>query len=171
MWLFSIVLSPLKSSYFFFERGRRYTFLRGRKKLQPPALHHLQLFLGNRYMLHDQVGRFIQKSDRGAWALSPALGTREKFDLLKETNWSLECVQYIKICRSRSIWSPRGQTLDPFLYHFWEKWYPFRIPSTDKWYHFHIPSIENCIPFNCYKYTVFKVLINHKTRAIFSNFS
>ena len=61
----------------------------------------------------------------------------------------------LKYDRSRSIWSPRGPTPDPFPYHFWEKWHPFRIPSTDKWYHFHIPSIENCIPFNCYKYNVF----------------
>ena len=49
---------------------------------------------------------------------------------------------------------PEVQPLTLF-YTIFEKWYPFRTPSTDKWYHFHIPSIENCIPSNCYKYTVF----------------
>ena len=51
-------------------------------------------------------------------------------------------------------------------YRFWQKSSPFRIPSIDKWYPFLTPSIELCIPFNNYKYTVFKISwINHKTRT------
>ena len=38
---------------------------------------------------------------------------------------------------------------NPFIYHFWQKKYPFRKPSTDKFYHFHLPSLELCFPFNC----------------------
>ena len=37
---------------------------------------------------------------------------------------------------------------------FSRKRYPFRIPSIDKWYLFHI-CLELCIPFNCFKCTVF----------------
>ena len=92
IWSFSIVYSLLKSSYFFsVERGRRHIFYGGERNYNPPP--HLQRFFGNRYRLHDQVGRFTQISDRGAWALSPALRTREKFDFLKESNLSRECVQ------------------------------------------------------------------------------
>ena len=29
-----------------------------------------------------------------------------------------------------------------YVYHFWQKSYPFCIPSIDKWYPFHIPSLE-----------------------------
>ena len=32
---------------------------------------------------------------------------------------------------------------NPFIYHFWQKKYPFRIPSTDKFYHFHLPDSWN----------------------------
>ena len=38
------------------------------------------------------------------------------------------------------------------------------VPSTDKWYPFLTPSLEQYISFNCYKCTVFKILINDKTR-------
>ena len=37
---------------------------------------------------------------------------------------------------------------------FSRKRYPFRIPSIHKWYLFHI-CLELCIPFNCFKCTVF----------------
>ena len=37
---------------------------------------------------------------------------------------------------------PRNPTSYPFIYHFWRKRYPFRIPSIDNWYAFHIPSLE-----------------------------
>ena len=37
---------------------------------------------------------------------------------------------------------PRNPTSYPFIYHFWRKRYPFRIPSIDNWYPFHIPSLE-----------------------------
>ena len=32
--------------------------------------------------------------------------------------------------------------LHPFIYHFWRKRDPFRIPSIDNWYPFQIPSLE-----------------------------
>ena len=50
---------------------------------------------------------------------------------------------------------PEVQPLTLFYTIFERNGTPFRTPSRDKWYHFHIPSIENCIPFNCYKYNVF----------------
>ena len=57
--------------------------------------------------------------------------------------------------------APRSNPLPFYIpIHFWEKWCPFRIPSTDKWYRFHIPSLELCIPLNCYKCNVYNVLIN-----------
>ena len=34
--------------------------------------------------------------------------------------------------------SAQGPTPYPFIYHFWQKRYPFRIPYIDKWYPFHI---------------------------------
>ena len=43
------------------------------------------------------------------------------------------------------------------LYHFVREMVPLCIPTKEKCYHFHIRSIENWIPFNCYKFTVFKV--------------
>ena len=43
---------------------------------------------------------------------------------------------------------PRGPTPNPFVCHFSQKRYSFRIPSIDKWYLFHIPFLELCIPFN-----------------------
>ena len=61
---------------------------------------------------------------------------------------------------------PRGSTPYPFIYRFWQKSPPFRIPSIDKWYPFHTPSIELCIPFNNCKCSFFKISwINHKTRT------
>ena len=51
------------------------------------------------------------------------------------------------------------------IYLFWKKRYPFRISSIDKWYPFHIPSSEFGIPFNCFKCTVLKILINHVTKT------
>ena len=42
--------------------------------------------------------------------------------------------------------------------------YPFRIPSIGKWYPFRKHSLQRCIPFNCCKSTVVKILINHKSR-------
>ena len=57
--------------------------------------------------------------------------------------------------------APRFKPLPFYIsMHFWQNWYPFRIPSTDKWYCFNIPSLELCIPLNCYKCTVYKVLTN-----------
>ena len=54
----------------------------------------------------------------------------------------------------------------PFIYRFWQKSSPFRIPSIDKWYPFHTPSIELCIPFNNCTCIVFNISwINHKTRT------
>ena len=51
---------------------------------------------------------------------------------------------------------PKVQVLTlSFLYHFWKKRYPFRIPFFDKWYPFHTPSSELCIPFKCRNFTVF----------------
>ena len=41
-----------------------------------------------------------------------------------------------------------GPTPYPFIYHFSQKRYPFRIPSIGKWYPFHIPCLELWIPFN-----------------------
>ena len=35
----------------------------------------------------------------------------------------------------------RGPTAHPFIHYFWQKKYPFRIPSIDKWYSFHIPIV------------------------------
>ena len=58
-----------------------------------------------------------------------------------------------------------------FIYRFWQKRSPFRIPSIDKWYPFHTPSIELCIPFYNCKCIVFKISwINNKTRKFFLNF-
>ena len=42
---------------------------------------------------------------------------------------------------------------------------PFRMSSIDQWDTFHIPSLELCIPFNCCKWAVFKIRINHDTRT------
>ena len=44
---------------------------------------------------------------------------------------------------------------------------PFRISSIDKWYPFHIPRSEFGIPFNCFKCTVLKILINHTPEPVF----
>ena len=41
---------------------------------------------------------------------------------------------------------PRDPTTYPFIYHFWKKKYPLRIPSTDKSLPLHIPRLELCIP-------------------------
>ena len=61
---FFFAVSLLKSSYFFFERGLRHIFhVKGENTTPGP----LQFSLGNMYMLHDRVGRFIQISDRGVW--------------------------------------------------------------------------------------------------------
>jgi len=35
---------------------------------------------------------------------------------------------------------PQSPTPYPFIYHFWQKRYPFRIPSIEKWHPFHIPT-------------------------------
>ena len=51
---------------------------------------------------------------------------------------------------------PEVPTCYPFIYHFWQKRYPFHVPSIDKWYPFHIPSLQLCIPFHYRKFTVFK---------------
>ena len=64
-----------------------------------------------------------------------------------------------------------GPTPSPqFIYHFWHRGYPFRIPSTDKWIPSHIPSMDLCIPFNCDKCSVFKYVINHKSEYFLSTF-
>ena len=37
--------------------------------------------------------------------------------------------------------APRFNRFTPFVihvYHFWQTWYPFRVPSIDKWYLFHL---------------------------------
>jgi len=61
---------------------------------------------------------------------------------------------------------PRSPTrLYPFLYHFWQKTYPFRIPSIAKWNVFHIPTFELCIPYNNCKYTIFKMWIIQDNRT------
>ena len=40
----------------------------------------------------------------------------------------------------------------PFYIPFFNKRYPFHIPSiSDKWCPIHIPCLELCIPFDCYK--------------------
>ena len=41
--------------------------------------------------------------------------------------------------------NPRSNPLPfkSFIYHFWQKGYPFRTPSIDKWYPFHpLPNLE-----------------------------
>ena len=43
---------------------------------------------------------------------------------------------------------------------------PYTVPLIDKWYPFQIPSLELCITFSCCKYTVFRPLINQKTRKL-----
>ena len=58
----------------------------------------------------------------------------------------------------------------PFIYHFWQKRYPFRIhvpKSVDKCHTFHLLSLELCIPLNCCECTVFKKWINQKTTKFF----
>ena len=66
---------------------------------------------------------------------------------------------------------PWGPTTElPFIYHFWQKRYPFRIhvpKSDDKCHTFHLLSLELCIPLNCCECTVFKKWINQKTRKFF----
>ena len=49
---------------------------------------------------------------------------------------------------------PRGLSPYPFINHFWQRRYPFRLPSPDKRWLFHIPSLEPCIPFSHRKSTV-----------------
>ena len=68
---------------------------------------------------------------------------------------------------------PRCPTPYSFMYYFWEKRYPFRIPSIDKSYPSHIPSLELCIPFHCLKFTVFKnnIINNSQNQSVFSTFS
>ena len=60
---------------------------------------------------------------------------------------------------------PWGLTSYPFIYHFWRKRYPFRIPSIDEWYPFHIPCLELCIAFNCCKCARFQISIRRKIRT------
>ena len=66
---------------------------------------------------------------------------------------------------------PEVQPLSyPFIYHFWQKRYPFRIhvpKSVDKCHTFHLLSLELCIPLNCCECTVFKKWINQKTTKFF----
>ena len=66
---------------------------------------------------------------------------------------------------------PEVQPLSyPFIYHFWQKRYPFRIhvpKSVDKCHTFHLLSLELCIPLNCCECTVFKKWTNQKTRKFF----
>ena len=50
---------------------------------------------------------------------------------------------------------PGGPSPYPFINHFWQRRYPFPIPSSDKQCLFHIPSLEPCIPFSHRKWTVF----------------
>ena len=52
---------------------------------------------------------------------------------------------------------PEGHAPYAFIYHFWQKRYPFRIPSIDKWYPLHIISLGLSIPFNFCKSTVFEI--------------
>ena len=69
---------------------------------------------------------------------------------------------------------PRGPTPYPFIYHFWQKTYLFRLPSFDKWCSFHrhiFPSLELCIPFNYCKCTFFKVWINLKPECFHDFFT
>ena len=47
----------------------------------------------------------------------------------------------------------------------------YSVPSLDNWYSFHIPSLELSIPFNCCKFTVFKIWISHKTRNFLDFFT
>lgn len=62
---------------------------------------------------------------------------------------------------------PWGLTPHPFIYHFWQKRYPYRILFTDEWYPFQIPSrtLHPPYSFNCCKCTLFRFWINHKTRT------
>ena len=62
---------------------------------------------------------------------------------------------------------PWGLTFHPFIYHFWQKRYPYRIPFTDEWYPFQIPSktLHPPYSFNCCKCTLFRFWINDKTRT------
>ena len=60
---------------------------------------------------------------------------------------------------------PEVQPLYPFINHFSQKRYSFRISSIVKWYPFHIPCLELCISFTCCKCTVFQAGINHKNRT------
>ena len=69
---------------------------------------------------------------------------------------------------------PRGPTPYPFIYHFWQKTYPFRLPSFDKWCPFHrhiFPSLEVCIPFNYCKCTFCKIWMNLKPECFLDFFT
>lgn len=75
-----IVLSLLKSSCFFLERERRHIFTMGRETTTPPP-PPLQLFFGNLYMLHDQVGKFRQKIRPRSLSFKPSHGNEEKIEV------------------------------------------------------------------------------------------
>ena len=62
-------------------------------------------------------------------------------------------------------WSnPFPSVYIPAPSYFWQRRYPFRIPSTDKWIPFHIPSLDHCLPITSGKCTVFKYVINQKNQ-------
>ena len=52
--------------------------------------------------------------------------------------------------------SPRGATPYPLIYDFWQEKYRFCIPCILPLSHTY-SSLERCIPFNCWKFTVFKM--------------
>ena len=49
----------------------------------------------------------------------------------------------------------RGPTPYSYIYHFWQKTYPFWIFSIKRWYLFNIPGLEDCNSSNCCKCTVY----------------
>ena len=65
---------------------------------------------------------------------------------------------------------PRGPTPYTFIYHF----LTVKVPLSSIFYWqmgtFYTQSMDLCIPFNCCKFTVFKVRINRKIRTFSQHF-
>lgn len=56
---------------------------------------------------------------------------------------------------------PRGLTPYPYIFHFWQKRYPFWISPIERWHPFNILGREDSNSSNCSKYTVFIKWMDH----------
>ena len=69
------------------------------------------------------------------WPINGRLFDRTRWWERAEEHWKKYIYIYIEPPR-------RGPTPYPIIYHFWQKRYPFRIPSIDQWCPFHITTLH-----------------------------